>query len=147
MKKLAFSIAFFALASIIFYACKEEEVSNQQFVQNHIIGKWPLKRSISIIKKNGIETENDTLIYGKDSTSLPIDTVQFLADGTFIRNKDDSFKYAVDGEGNRIIFSRDSIGTWFIKFLRRQSIILTQERTENTGSDTFIYYKEQQLIK
>ncbi len=148
MKKATFSFVFFALASIVFYACKDEEIGNQQFVQNHIIGKWPHKQTIIITKKNGVETENDTLVYGLDSPAvvLPVDTVQFLADGRCIKNGD-TINYTVDGEGKNITYSKDSIGTWFIQFLRLRSIILTQQRTEKQGSDTFIYYKEEQLIK
>ncbi len=147
MKKFSFSASLFILAAIVFYACKEEEISTQQFVKNYIIGKWPHKKTILITKENGVETKNDTIFYGIDTNSLPIDTVQFLADGNCIKNGD-SLKYTIDGEGKNITYSKNSIdSTWFIQHLRLKSIILTHEKTEKKGSTTFLYYKEEQLIK
>ena len=91
---------------------------------------------------------NDTLIYGLDSPAkvLKLDTVQFTAEGKYIK-KADTIKYTLDETGDNITYNRDTLGTWKIKFLRLKSIILTQEKTEKKGSDTYIYYKEQQLIK
>lgn len=145
MKKI---ILLFAFVITIFYACKEEVVGNQQFVQNYIIGKWPRKTAINITKKNGVEIKNDTIIYGLDSPNivLLVDTVRFAANGICIKNGD-SLNYAIDGTGDNITYSIDSLGKWNIKFLRLRSIILTQEKTEKKGSNTFIYYKEEQLIK
>ncbi len=149
MKKILALISFFALASIVFYACKEEDVvTNQQFVQNYIVGKWPFKAMISINKKNGVIIKNDTLIYGLDSATRVVDTVRFTAEGKYIqKNKTDTLGYTIDATGDNIIYSRDSIGKWKINFLRIKSIILSQEKSEKQGSDTFIYYKEQQLIR
>ncbi len=146
MKKISFSVSLFIFAAIIFYACKEEEISTQQFVQNHLIGRWPHKRTVNITKENGVEIKNDTILYGVGSNSLPIDTVQFLADGSCIKNGD-TIKYTIDGEGKNIIYSKDEIGTWFIQYLRLTSVLLTQEKTEKKGASTFIYYKEELLIK
>ncbi|RZL19781.1 MAG: hypothetical protein EOO89_02300 [Pedobacter sp.] len=148
MKKILVSIALFALASIIFHACKEEEVNTQQFVQNFVVGKWPLKAEIFRTTVNGAVTRNDTLIYGLDSPAkvLKLDTVQFTAAGKYIK-KADTLNYTIDATGDNITYSRDTIGTWKIKFLRLRSIILTQEKTEKKGTDTYIYYKEQQLVR
>ena len=150
MKKILLLISFFALASIIFYACKKEEVNNQQFVQNYIVGKWPLKAIIYINTKNGIVIKDDTVYYGLDSPKvvLKVDTVQFTAEGRYIQKiNTDTLNYTVDATGDNITYSRDTIGTWKIKFLRLKSIILSQDKTEKKGSDTFNYYKEQQLIR
>ncbi|MEJ5992917.1 hypothetical protein WG904_00710 [Pedobacter sp. Du54] len=149
MKKIPRLIFLFALASIIFNACKEEEINNQQFVQNYIVGKWPFKAMIYINRKNGTITKNDTVIYGLDSPNvvLKLDTVQFTAEGKYIQKNVDTLNYTIDATGDNITYSRDSIGTWNIKFLRLKSIILTQEKTEKIGLDTYSYYKEQQLIK
>jgi len=148
MKKIFFSVILFACTAILFYACTKEEVNNQQFVKNHFVGKWPLKKAIFKTTKNGIIIVNDTLVYGLDSPSvvLPIDTVQFTIDGKCIKNGK-NLNYTIDEKGDNISYSIDSIGTWHIKFLRLKSIILTQEKTEIKGSDTFIFYKEEQLIK
>lgn len=134
------------LACLFFFACKEEEIGTQQFVQNHIIGAWPHKISVNIVKKNGVEIEKATIRYGIDAPYLVVDTVKFLADGYCIKNGD-TVKYTVDGEGKNISYTKDSLGTWFINYLRLKSISLTQEKTEKKGSDTFVYYKEEQLIR
>lgn len=146
MKKI---ILLFAFTAALLCACKEEEINNQQFVQNYIVGKWPLKAMIYITTKNGALIKNDTVIYGLDSpnVALKLDTVQFTAEGKYIQKKIDTLSYTLDASGDNITYSRDSIGTWNIKFLRLKSIILAQEKTEKKGNDTFIYYKEQQLIK
>ena len=146
MKKI---ILLFALVATLFQACKEEVVSNQQFVQNFVVGKWPLKAMIYIDRKNGAIVKNDTVIYGLDSPKrvLKVDTVQFTAEGKYIQKKVDTLNYTIDAIGDNITYNRDTIGTWKINFLRLKSIILSQEKTEKKGSDTFIYYKEQQLIR
>lgn len=140
------NFALLILVSLFFFACKEEEIGTQQFVQNHIIGAWPHKVSVNIVKKNGVETLNDTIFHGIDSTSLIVDTVKFAINGQCIK-LGDTMKYTIDEEGKNISYAKDSLGTWLIKYLRLKSIILTQEKTEKKGSDTFIYYKEERLIK
>ena len=139
---------FFAVVALVFYACQKEEVNSQQFVTNHFIGKWPLKKAIFKTTKNGIVTANDTLIYGLDSPAIVrrVDTVRFTDDGKCIK-RGQALSYSIDANGDNLTYSSDSIGTWNIKFLRLKSIILTQEKTEKKGSDTFIYFKEEQLIK
>ena len=145
MKKI---VLFLVSVATIFSACKkEEQVSNQQFVQNYIVGKWPFKVLTSITTKNGLRIDSTTKIYGGLDTLLKVvDTVQFTADGKYIKKKD-IVQFTIDETGDNIIYSRDSIGTWKIKYLRLKSIILTQEKTEKKGSDNFVYYKEQQLIR
>ena len=139
---------FFAAVTVIFYACQKEEVNSQQFVTNHFIGKWPLKKAIFKTTKNGIVTVNDTLIYGLDSPAIfrRVDTVRFTDDGKCVK-RGQALSYTIDATGDNLTYSIDSIGTWNIKFLRLKSIILTQEKTEKKGPDTFIYFKEEQLIK
>ena len=145
MKRVILLSAFVAIA---FFACKEEEINDQQFVKNHFIGKWPLKVAISITTKNGIITKNDTTFYGVDTpvVDFPVDTLEFTNDGKYLR-KDESFTYTIDETGDNISYSTSPAETWKIKYLRLKSIILTQEKTEKTGNDTFIYYTEEQLIK
>ncbi len=148
MKKITLSVVLFALASVLLYACKEDEISNQQFVQNYFAGKWPRKTAIFKTTKNGAVIENDTLVYGLDSPALAlvVDTVQFTADGNCIKDGK-TLNFTIDELGDNITYSNDSIGTWNIKSLRKKSIVLTQEKTQTTGADTFIYYKEEQLVR
>jgi hypothetical protein len=148
MKNLFFFIVLFALASILFYACKEEEINDQQFVQNYFVGRWPVKARIAINVKNGDTILNDTTLYAPiDTLGDKMDTVAFTSDGKYIKNGDTLSNYSIDGTGDNISYSNDLMGTWNIKFLRLKSIILTQEKTEKKGPDTFLYYKEEQLIK
>lgn len=144
MKKIILCV----FAATLLNACKEEEINNQQFVQNHFVGKWPLKKAIFKTTKNGQIILDSTATYGLDTPNivLPIDTVQFTADGKCIKNGN-TINYTIDGTGDNISYSTVPLGTWNIKFLRLKSIILTQEKTEKIGPDTFIYYKEEQLIK
>ncbi len=145
MKKI---VLFLVIVATIFSACKKEEpVSNQQFVQNYIVGKWPFKVLTAITTKNGMRVDSTTKIYGGiDSPRLVVDTVQFTAEGKYLK-KNDTLNYTINATGDSITYSRDTIDKWKIKFLRLKSIILIQEKTEIKGSDTFIYYKEQQLIR
>lgn len=144
MKKLTLLI----FVAIILHACKKEEINNQQFVQNHFVGKWPLKKALKITTKNGDTIVNDTINYGIDLpiTAYPIDTMLFTAGGKYIKNGD-TVNYTIDKTGDNISYTTTPAETWLIKYLRQKSIILTQQKTEKVGSDTFIYYKEQQLIK
>jgi hypothetical protein len=148
MKKFAFSVIFISLLSLFFSACKEEEISDQTFVKNHFIGKWPLKLTINITTKNGAITKNDTTFHGVGTPpeEFPVDTLQFTNDDKYIRD-DKSFTYTIDETGDNIRYSTTPPETWKIKYLRLKSIILSQEKTEKIGNDTFIYYKEEQLIK
>jgi hypothetical protein len=148
MKNFPFSLIFISLIGLFFFACKEEEISDQSFVKNHFIGKWPLKVAVDITTKNGTITKNDTIFYGIDTpvTAFPLDTLEFTSDDKYLR-KDESFTYTIDETGDNITYTTSPAETWKIKYLRLKSIILTQEKTEKIGNDTFIYYKEEQLIK
>ena len=141
-------IILFVFIAIILNACKEEEVSSQQFVQNYIIGKWPVKRAVFKTTVNGVVTVNDTLIYGLDSPAvvLEVDTMQFAADGKCVK-KGEVLNYTIDETGDNITYSDPALGKWNITYLRIKNIILTQERSEKKGNDTYIYFKEEQLVK
>lgn len=148
MRKYIFPIILSVFIATNFLACKEEEVSDQQFVKNHFIGRWPLKLTINITSKNGDTTINDTIFYGLDKPNivLPVDTLMYTPENKYIR-KGKAVEYAIDETGDYISYTTTPAETWKIKYLRLKSIILTQEKTEKKGSDTFIYYTEEQLIR
>ncbi len=148
MRKYIFPIILSVFIATTFFACKEEEVSDQQFVKNHFIGKWPLKLTINITSKNGDTTINDTTFYGLDTPNivLPVDTLLYTPENKYIK-KGEVFEYSIDETGDHISYTTTPAETWKIKYLRLKSIILTQEKTEKKGSDTFIYYTEEQLIR
>lgn len=147
MRRFIVFIVSMILMLSIFYACKKEDINTQEFVKNHLIGRWPLKKHIEITSKNGDTILNDTTYYSKtDTLLLPIDTVIFMADGKYIQ-KDITYNYTVYANGDSLSITTTPPTKWNIKFLRQQSIILAQERTKKTGSDNFIYYTETQLIK
>ena len=85
MKKISFSVIFFVAAVCLFFACKKEEVNDQQFVQNHFIGRWPLKVAIFKTTKNGTLILDSTVNYGVDTPviAFPIDTILFTNDGKY----------------------------------------------------------------
>ncbi|HTM97644.1 MAG TPA: hypothetical protein VL088_02820 [Pedobacter sp.] len=148
MRKYIFSIILFAFAAVIFFACKKEEINDQQFVKNHFIGKWPLLKTINMTTKNGDTIMNDTIYYGLSAPNvvLPIDTLVFTKEDKYVK-KGDTVNYTIDETGDHISFKTTPVETWKIKYLRIKSIILSQEKTEKKGSDAFIYYKEEQLIR
>lgn len=123
-------------------------MDNQQFVENAVRGKWLHKKSISITFKNGVEMANDTIYYGLDSPAvvLPVDTIQFLADGTCIK-QGQKLSYSIDKAGDYLQYESSPPDTWKIEYLRFRSIILNQETTETKGTDTYRYYKEDQLTR
>ncbi|SFG94553.1 hypothetical protein [Pedobacter insulae] len=148
MRKYIFSVAFFAFMAIIFFTCKKDEINDQEFVKNHFVGRWPLLKTINITTKNGDTTVKDTVYYGLDSPKvvIPIDTLLFTKEDKYIK-AGDTVNYTIDETGDHISFSTIPAETWKIKYLRLKSIILTREKTEKKGSDTFIYYTEEQLIR
>jgi hypothetical protein len=140
MKKIKTIIILFVCLTLFIYACKKEEINNQEFVQEHFIGKWPLKSHVEITLKNGDTLKKDTILFS------PIDTLLFTAEGKYTK-RNVSANYAIDADGENLNISTAPPINWKIKFLRNTSIILTQTRTEKIGSDTFTYYVEEQLIK
>lgn len=147
MRKFIIFIILTTLTLSIFYACKKEVIDTQEFVKNHVIGKWPLKKHIEITFKNGDTILNDTTYYSKtDTLLLPIDTVIFTADGKYTQ-KDTTYNYSIYANGDSLSITTSPPTKWNIKFLRLYSIILAQEKTKKIGSDTFIYYTETQLTK
>ncbi len=148
MRKYILPIILSVFIATTFFACKEEEVSDQQFVKNHFIGKWPLKLTVNLTVKNGDTTINDTTFYGLDTPNivLPVDTFLYTPENKFIR-KAKTVEYTIDEKGDYISYKTTPSETWKIKYLRLKSIILTQEKSEKKGADNFIYYTEEQLIR
>lgn len=149
IKKYRFFLLVGALLAAGFHACKKEDIDIQHFVENHIKGKWPHKLSIAITLKNGVEISNDTTYYGIDRLGIviPVDTVEYLSAIKCVKNND-TIPYSIDKTGDYIQYGSDADpDTWKILYLRTKSIILTQEKTEKQGADTYLYYKEERLIK
>ena len=140
MKNFKFAFVIFPCLMLSIYACKKEVVGDQEFVQNHFVGKWPLKSLVEIKVENGDTTINDTTLYS------PIDTLYFTADGNYTKGNDNA-KYSIDATGENLTIATTPAVNWFIKHLRQNSIVLSQETTQTVGTDKIIHYTEQNLVK
>lgn len=132
----------FLLAGLTFtiFGCEKFELSSQEVVQKNLVGRWPMKLRVEMTIKN-----NDTII--RDTTVLlPIDTAVFNKEG-LVRIGTGVTTYSVDEAGQTLTIGETPAVTWNIKFFRKASIVLTQEKKEKIGADNFIYYLEEQLIK
>ena len=140
MKSLRVFILCLSCLAISIYACKKEELNSEDVVKSKFIGKWPLKKHIEINLKNGDTISKDTTTY------LPIDTLVFTTEGKYIK-AGTTVDYTIDPSGEKITYSTAPPTTWTIKFLRINSIILTNSRTETIAGNLHTYYIEEQLIK
>lgn len=131
--KLFFCIALF----ILLHGCKKEEVNPQTFVQQHLVGKWPLKFKISTTYTNNIAGNPDTL-----KKYDPIDTLVFTADGKYQkRNKTviTSGSFSIDEKGENITFSGNPAVTQKFSYVRNTSIgLIVSETTTATGKTVII---------
>ncbi|MES2416944.1 MAG: hypothetical protein V4541_02090 [Bacteroidota bacterium] len=147
MRKYFFILTLIVFTLTTFQACKKEEVNTQEFVKNHIIGKWPLKARTETTYKDDIIISDTTFKYPPtDTSTAPVDTLLFTADGKYTK-KGVTVNYTIDASGEQINYDTSPPSSWKIKYLRNTSIILTQERTEKIGTANFRYYIEEQLIK
>jgi hypothetical protein len=135
MKKINFAVLIVAIPLIMLYACKKEEENPQTFVQEHIIGRWPIKYQIKTLFIDDVEQQaikGDTLI-----TYNPIDTLIFTAEGQAItRNKTiiSTVGYTVSPDGETLTFLSSPAKTVKITFVRNTSIGLGDEtRTQVSG--------------
>lgn len=140
MKNFKFVFVVFPCLILSIYACNKEVVGDQEFVQKHFVGKWPLKSLVEIKVENGDTTINDTTLYS------PIDTLYFTADGNYTKGNDNA-KYSIDAAGENLTIATTPEVKWLIKHLRKTSIVLSQETTETIGNDKLIHYTEQNLVK
>lgn len=140
MKKLKIVVLLLACLTLTIYACKKETLSDQQFVQQHFVGKWPLKSRVSIELKNKDTLKKDTIRFS------PIDTLVFTADGKYTKGLI-SADYSIDAAGENLSIATTPAVNWHIEYLRKTSIVLTQRRTETIGADVFTYYIEENLVK
>ena len=76
----------------------------------------------------------------------PIDTLVFTADGKYTKGLI-SADYTIDEKGENLTIATTPAVIWHIEYLRQNSIILTQRRTETIGADIFTYYTEENLVK
>lgn len=140
MNRLKTIVLLFACLTLVIYACKKETLTDHDFVQKHFIGKWPLKSRVSIKFKNKDTMSKDTLRFS------PIDTLVFTADGKYTKGLI-SADYTIDEKGENLTIATTPAVIWHIEYLRQNSIILTQRRTETIGADIFTYYTEENLVK
>ncbi|MDQ8054101.1 MAG: hypothetical protein REI78_13790 [Pedobacter sp.] len=131
MKKLSL-ILFIAIGLL---ACKKEEENPQTFVQQRLIGRWPIKYQIRTVFLDNVEQDpvkGDTLTFYN-----PIDTLIFTAEGQAIRqNKTviSSGSYTVAPDGESLTMNST---TYKITFLRNTSIGLgTAETNTHVGGKT-----------
>ncbi|TKB97498.1 hypothetical protein [Pedobacter cryotolerans] len=142
MRNFKITIILLSIFAVAIYGCKkEEEIAGSEFAKERFIGKWPLKNQVIIEIENFRDTNrNDTIPY------LPVDTLVYTADGKYTR-RGITVDYTIDAAGENITYNTTPATTWRIKFMRNTSIILTQERTEQVGTNTITTYTEDQLDK
>lgn len=130
---------FFCIAAlfILLQACKKEEINPQTFVQQHLVGKWPLKFRISTPYTNNIAGNADTL-----TKYNPIDTLVFTADGKYEkRNKTviATGSFSIDDKGESITFSGNPAITQKFSYVRNTSIgLIVSETITATGKTVVI---------
>ena len=112
-------------------------------MQQHLVGKWPLKFRVSLTYNNNIISKTDTI-----SKYNPIDTLLFTTDGKYEkRNKTvlSSGTYSVDESGENITFkSSTTTLTQKFNYVRNTSIGLIISETTTTNGRVVI---EDQLKK
>jgi len=130
MKKLKIVIILLAGLATTFYACKKEEVTDQQSAQAKLVGRWPLKYRIRTVT-NGFTIKMDSTLYS------PVDTLVFTADGKFVKQNKTiiaSGTYTIDEAGENITFSGSPALTQKLNYVRVNTIgLLVSEATTTQG--------------
>ncbi len=132
MKKLKVAIILFACLTTTFYACKKEELTDQQAAQQKILGRWPLKYRIRTIQ-NGFTIKVDSTLYS------PVDTLIFTDDGKYKKmNKTviSSGNYSIDEKGENITFSGTPALTQKLSYIRVTTIGLLVSEVSTTQGGT-----------
>jgi hypothetical protein len=143
MGKLKFVFFCLIIPGIMGYACKKIEVDDKTLVERKFVGRWPLKMHIEIDFKNNAIVRNDTSSF---TTAATIDTLIYTSDMKFTKGAS-TVNYSIDPTGENITYTTTPDSTWRINFLRVNSIILSHQRMETIGTDRYVYYVEEQLIK
>ena len=141
MNKLKFVFLIIVLG-VIGNACKKEPVDSKLFVENYLMGKWPLRAQIETIIKNS----NDTISPSDSTIFVPIDTTEFTEDFKFIRGVN-MVDFTVDATGENITFSTAPDSTWNIGYLRNTGFKLVYIRKETIGADVISYITERDFSK
>ena len=131
MKKLVSAIVVLTVI-VIFFGCKDEVIDSQVFVNERLLGRWPLKYRITTVYTNNIAAAPDTVNYN------PVDTLIFTSDGmATTRNKTviSSSPYSVDARGENITFNQTPPLTLQIRFIRYSSIGFGTETTTKNGAN------------
>ena len=130
MKRYQLSSALLAISMVI-CSCKKEEVDPQTFIQQHLLGAWPIKYNIRTTFTDGIETKRDTL-----TTYNPVDTLVFTAEGQAIRKNKiviSSVGYRIGDDGETITFATSPAITYKFTFVHITSIGLGTETSTIVG--------------
>lgn len=144
MKKISYLL--FALGfSSLFFACTKEEIDAKVFVQQKIIGTWPLKYRIQSTYHNEILKRRDTL-----NTGLQVDTLVFDANGTFVKRYRTILttgSYSIDETASNITFAGPPELTQKISFVRENSLGFSTEDSRDSATIKIKTVIEEQLIK
>lgn len=120
MKKLPVYLYILSAFVCCLCGCEKEVIDSQNFVQQKILGSWPLKYQVRTVYTGDMMGTPDTL-----ARYNPIDTLVFTADGMATkRNKTviSSVPYSIDATGQNITFSSTPAVTLQITFIRNSSI-------------------------
>ncbi len=134
MKTLKTIALFSFIALLSIYSCKKEEGNGQEFVQNYIIGKWPLKYNIRTVSNSNFGDKSDTLIRYN-----PIDTLVFTEDGKVKRvNKTiiSTMDYSIDATGENITFKGTTTVSLRLVFVRNTSLVIGTEVSSTSNGKT-----------
>ncbi|RZJ77062.1 MAG: hypothetical protein EOO47_17880 [Flavobacterium sp.] len=145
MKKFSYLLLFVLGFSTLFFACTKEEIDARVFVQQKIIGTWPLKYRIQSIYHDEILKQRDTLNAG-----LQVDTLVFDANGTVVRRYRTILAtdtYSIDETATNITFVGPPEVTQKISFVRQNSLGFSTEDTIDSATVKIRTVTEDQLIK
>lgn len=126
MKQLRI-IGFILILALVSHSCKKEEEEPQAFMQQHILGAWPIQYQIRTTYTDDILTKRDTL-----TTYNPVDTLVFTVEGQAIRrNKTviSTVGYRISADGETITLSANPDTTLKFTFVHATSIGLGTETT------------------
>ena len=112
------------------YACKKEPVDPKLFVENYLIGKWPLKLQVATVIRNVADTitPSDSTVFVTPNETGFTEKQQFVR-GTSVVN------FNIDATGENITFSGSPDSTWHIEYARKSSFKIIYTRKEPAGTD------------
>ncbi len=115
---------------VIGYACQKEPTDPKFFVENYLIGKWPLKLQVATVIKNAADTitPSDSTVFVTPNETGFTEKQQFFR-GTSVVN------FNIDATGENITFSGSPDSTWHIEYARKNTLKIVYTRKETVGID------------